>query len=91
MRVEYRRAAGAVWRHGHGGVLVLVEPGRDVVVLSGGAADVWSALAEPRTVDDIGRTLATTYTRLADEMTADVAPLVDDLVERGVVDRVTTP
>lgn len=91
MLVRYRRASHAVWRYSHDSVLVLAAPDQDVVALTGTAEDLWQLLWEPLTVAEAGHSLAAAYAGPAAEIAKDIAPVLDDLVERGVVDRVTSP
>lgn len=91
MPVYYGRTSGTVWRHAHGSVLVLPAAGADVVVLSGTAEDLWQVLREPLTVEAAARSLADAYDESPMEVTKDISLLLDDLVARGVVDRVNAP
>jgi hypothetical protein len=88
--VKYRRASRTVWRHAHGSVLVLPMSGHDVMHLTGTGDDLWQLLAEPLTVDQAARRLADIYDRSPDEIIQDIAPVLDDLVARGVVDRMNS-
>lgn len=91
MSVYYGRASGTVWRYGHGSVLVLPSPGTDVVALSGTAEDLWQLLAEPLTVEELAGILAEAYEESAAEITTDIVPMLHDLVERRVLNRMASP
>jgi hypothetical protein len=79
-----------VWRHAHGSVLVLPMSGHDVMHLTGAGDDLWQLLAEPLTVDEVASRLAEIYDRSPEEIIQDIAPVLDDLVARGVVDLVNS-
>lgn len=87
----YRRASRAVWRQCHDRVLVLPAPEDEIVALTGTAEDLWQLLGEPLAVDEAARSLAAAYAGLVSEIRKDIAPVLDDLVGRGVADRVTAP
>lgn len=86
MLVRYQRAAGAVWRNVHGYVFVLPQLGSEIVVLAGTGHDLWWLLAEPMTIDQVAHCLAETYDVSADAVTRDVAPILEALAQRGVLD-----
>ncbi len=86
MLVRYRRAAGAVWRHAHGSVFVLPSSASDVVVLTDSGQDLWWLFEESMTIDEAAHRLAEIYGITADKVSRDVAPVVDDLARRGVLD-----
>ena len=86
MLVRYQRAAGAVWRNAHGCAFVLPQPGSEIVVLAGTGHDLWRLLAEPMSIDQVAHCLAETYDVPADAVTRDVAPILDELASRGVLD-----
>ncbi len=87
MPVRYRRASRTVWRNAHGTVLVLPTAGDDVLALVGTGADLWQLLSEPLTVDQAARQLAEVYDRSPGAIAPDIAPVLDDLAIRGVLDR----
>ena len=87
MLVRYQRAAGAVWRQAHGSVFVLPDSGRDVVVLTGTGEQLWWLLAEPMTMDQAAHRLGEIFGVPATAVSRDVAPVVDDLAARGVLER----
>ena len=57
-------------------------------LLAGAAADVWHLLDVPRTMDDLVDILTNVYPVSSDVVTADVDSLLDDLVQRGLVEEV---
>jgi hypothetical protein len=85
--VQYRRAGRTVWRYAPGTVLVLPMAGDDLLALVGTSADLWRLLAEPLTVDQTARRLAEVYDTSPDAIRQDIAPVLDDLASRGVLDR----
>ncbi len=88
MPVQYCRATRIVWRLGHGSVLVLPVSGDHVHVLSGAAEGLWQLLVEPQTVQQAAGSLAEIYDVSSDEILQEIAPLLDDLVARGVLERI---
>jgi hypothetical protein len=85
--VQYRRAAGVVWRRAHGSVFVLPDSGREVVVLTDTGEELWWLLAEPMTIDQAAHRLAEIYGVPDAAVSRDVAPVVDELAARGVLER----
>jgi len=88
--VRYRRASRTVWRNAHGTVLVLPTESNDVLALIGTGAQLWQLLSEPLTVDQAARQLAEVYDRSPEVITPDIAPVLDDLATRGVLDRLVS-
>jgi len=84
--VRYQRAAGAVWRRAHDSVFVLPHSASDVVVLTGTGEVLWWLLKEPLTVRQIAHHLADVYGVTSDVVSRDLAPVVDDLAMRGVLE-----
>jgi Coenzyme PQQ synthesis protein D (PqqD) len=85
--VQYCRATRIVWRLGHDTVLVLPLSGDHVHVISGAAEGLWQLLVEPLTVHQAASSLAEIYDVSSDEILQEIAPLLDDLVGRGVLER----
>lgn len=90
MRTKYRRSGSAVWRHSHDGVLVLANLDQEVVALTGTADDLWQLLDTPRTLDQVSGLLAEAYAGSPEQITADLARLLADLVERRVLEQADT-
>lgn len=87
MPAQYRRVEETVWRHAHRTVLVLPVWHRDVLALDGAGAELWQLLAEPLTVDEAAHRLAEVYNARSDVIARDIAPLLDELADRGVLKR----
>lgn len=87
MRTErYRRAAGVPSRTVADRV-ILARPDRDDFdALTGSAVAVWNLLQEPRTVAELVETLAWAYRTPRGQIERDVAALLRDLLERGVIE-----
>jgi hypothetical protein len=83
--VRYQRSPHVVWRRTLEVIVVLAVDGTEPLVLGGTAADVWTLLAEPRTLDDLVGVLAEHYSGEAGVIAADVAKLLATLCESGVV------
>ena len=65
-------------------VLLAVE-GDEPVVVGGTGADVWTLLAEPRTVEQLVEVLAQHYSGDPDVIAADVRALLETFAAAGVV------
>ena len=87
MPVQYCRATRVVWRLGHGSVLVLPVSGDHVHALTGAAEGLWQLLVEPLTVQQAASRLAEFYDVSSGEVLREIAPLLDELVGRGVLER----
>lgn len=86
MLVWYRRANRTVWRHIHGSVLVRPAADISVIALTGTGEDIWHLLSTPLTIDQLAHRLGDRYARPADDIVRDIAPILDELVTRGVLD-----
>ncbi len=79
-----RRAEGALWRSTRRITLATVSGG-EAVVLSGAGSMAWSLLDRWRPFTGLCETLAETYGVSAERVAADLAPVLTDLVRRGLV------
>jgi hypothetical protein len=68
-------------------VLARVD-GEDLESLSETAGAVWGLLDEPRSVDELATALRASYGSDPARIASDVEALLDELVGRGVVERV---
>ena len=82
------RRADVLWRATMDAVLIRPPGATELTKLAGTGRSLWAVLEEPTSFDDVCTRLATEYDAAVDEVAADVAPVVDDLVERGVLERV---
>lgn len=87
MQAQYRRASSVVWRKSHDAVLVRPVVQAEIVALSGTAEAMWELLVDRMTIDELSSKLAQTYAAPAAQIRDDIAPMLDDLVARGVIDR----
>ena len=82
------RQPEALWRRAYPNRVLVLPPGaEEPVLLEGTAASIWELLEEPCSADELGRALSDVYG--ADEalVAADLAPAVDDLTARRVLER----
>jgi hypothetical protein len=85
-RVRFRRVVGVPSRTVADRV-ILAPPGReDYDALTGPAVAIWNLLQEPRTLVELVDTLAWAYQAPRAEIERDIRALIDDLLERGVVE-----
>lgn len=80
------RAPRALWRSGSFGVVVLA-PGAPVpIALEGSGAALWDALDLPKSRRELVTELADRYASSPATIAADIAPVIDELVELGVLE-----
>lgn len=91
MQPQYRRADRVVWRHASGGVLVLPVTSGAMTKLSGTGEDLWEVLRQPHTVAALAQRLAEHYGAPRSTVTAELTPVLDDLIHRGVLERTEQP
>jgi hypothetical protein len=85
---RYRRSAAALTRT-VGSEVLLASPRHDAVdVLPGTAAAVWELLNEPASAPELSRELSSLFGVGAERVAEDIAPLLEELVERGWLERV---
>lgn len=72
--------------------LVLLGPDSERYVgLDPVAADVWAALEVPRNLADLAAALAEQYNAPPERIAADIAPMLDQLVDEGLLERAPPP
>ncbi len=81
------RRADVLWRRVADGVMIRRRGDDETVVLAGSGIALWSVLVAPISMGDLTRQLAATHATTPDVVAADIEPVLDDLVERGVVRR----
>jgi len=74
-----------VWRATLTAVVVLAVDGPEPLVLAGTGNDVWTLLAEPRTLDELVAVMVERYSGDATVIAADVSALLARLSDAGVV------
>ncbi|MGH2785239.1 MAG: PqqD family protein [Actinomycetota bacterium] len=83
---RYRRAIGIPSRTVADRV-ILARPGReDFDALTGAAVAIWNLLQEARTENELIETLAWAYQVPRSDIERDVHALLEDLLERGVIE-----
>lgn len=80
------RARGALWRSILDGVIISAPWTQELLVLKGTAAELWYALAEPVTVDQLSRQMSTSFDSSADAIAGDLASSLRELVLQGAVE-----
>ncbi len=84
--VAYRRSPRALYR-AVGGEVIVALPGRgEIESLSATAGIVWQLLQQPRSADEIVEILRDEFAGSGAEIARDVATLLADLSERGLVE-----
>lgn len=72
-----------------GEVLVLLPGSGGVLHLNQTASDVWALLEEDTSQEEVAELLARAYEQDVERVRSELAPLLDLLVEQGVVRRVS--
>lgn len=85
------RSPSVLWRRMQGAVLLLRPGEQEVVELAGSGVALWEALETPRTDDDLVGELARRYGTDVATVGPDTMAAVEDLLDRGVLRRVSGP
>ena len=85
MTASYARARGVVWRRTFDRVLLRRPAGGDVVVVGASGPALWDVLAQPRSLTEAAALLAADHGVDTATVEADIAPVLDRLVELSVV------
>ncbi len=83
--VLYARRAECTWRRTLDGVLVLAAKADAPVHIGGSGALAWDLLSEPMTMTELIAGLTDAYDLRPEVLVGDIARLVDQLVQLGVV------
>lgn len=83
--IRYGRAPRAVWRASRSFLVAAVPPAPPTRVV-GSAAQVWQALAEPKTLDELAATIAAATGAAPEQVRADLAALIEQLLPLGLVE-----
>lgn len=86
MAVLYGRGARVLWRQTRDRVLLLHATDGEMVSLTGTGVVLWDLLAEPMELSRLSEVMSAAYGVSADVITADVAPVLDDLSARQLVE-----
>jgi len=76
-----------LWRATLDAVLVRPLHATEVVKLEGTGRALWEVLSEPCSFDSVCAELARTHDADPAQIAVDLRPVIDDLVDRGVVSR----
>lgn len=79
------RRGDVLWRHTADAVLVRRPDGDEVLKLTGSGIALWDALEGPVTFTQLCDDLALDHRADVETIRADIAPVIDDLHDRGVV------
>ena len=82
------RRADVLWRATIDGVLIRPLGAPALTKLAGTGRALWAALDEPATFDDVCARLAAAHDAEVAAVAADLEPVIDDLVARGVLERI---
>lgn len=80
------RGPGVPWRRTVDGCVLARPADGEPLALSAAAAEIWAALAEPATVDEVACRLAASCGLAAADVRGDVARAVADLHAHGLVE-----
>ena len=67
-------------------MVLLPVDGHQVFTLEGSGVDLWQLLSEPIGLDEAASALAATYGTTSDEVAADIAPVLEELSRRDVIE-----
>jgi hypothetical protein len=62
-----------------------VPTDQDFVTLTATGCDLWAALEEPGSVGQLAERLAALYGAAVEQIAADIAPVIEELVRRGAL------
>jgi hypothetical protein len=86
---RYHRAPHTLWRHTLDTVVLLpVGSDAEPFALAATGPELWSLLAEPRSVDEMVEVLAVAHGVDPGTVAADVVPLIEQLRELGAIQQV---
>lgn len=79
------RQGPVLWRRTYDRVLILVPTSGELVTLTSTGCDLWAALGQPGTVEDIAGRLAAAYGASVSQIAPDIAPVIEELERRGAI------
>lgn len=85
MSVEWVRDDATLTRRTIDGMVLLPPDATEPFAVTGSGAVVWRLLDEPQSVETIVARLADAYAEDPARVAHDVRPLLDELIERGVL------
>jgi hypothetical protein len=80
----YRRG-DVLWRRTYDRVLILMPASGEVLTLQATACEMWAALEDPGSLDEVSRRLAAVYDAPLEQIASDVAPVLEELERRGAL------
>lgn len=83
---QWVRAEGVLWRRTASGVVVLGSAAEEPVTITGAGVLIWELLEDPIAPDELFETLATIHGMQSSEVSADVTPVVTELLRLGVME-----
>lgn len=83
---RYRRRDDILWRRSLDRVLALRPGDHEVTVVGGGGVAVWSLLTRATSIAELIATLEGAHDEVPETLGSDVRAMLDDLVERGLVE-----
>ena len=86
MTMRYARRALVLWRRSGDAVVLLPADGSQVFTLEGSGVDLWHLLSEPIGLDEAADALAEAYGTTSDRVAADIAPVLEELSRRDVIE-----
>ena len=88
--LRYRHAPDVLSRTAGDMVLILLRAGRQMLSLTGSGSHLWRLLDTPRTLAESARELGTAFGVPAETVERDIAPVLEQLHDQGVLVAETT-
>lgn len=83
---QWVRAEGVLWRRTTAGVVVLGSAAEKPVTITGAGVLIWELLEEPIPPEELFETLASIHGMQTSAVSADVTPVVTELLRLGVME-----
>ncbi len=80
----YRRG-DVLWRRTYDRVVMLLPTSGEFVTLKGTGCDLWATLEEPGSLGQLAERLASCYGAPVEQITSDIAPVIEELAACGAV------
>jgi hypothetical protein len=74
-----------LWRRTYDRVLILIPATGEVVTLQATGSDLWGALENPGSIEEVAERLAARYTAAVGQVLSDIEPTLEELRRRGAV------
>lgn len=85
---RFRQSKAVLSRRVGAEVILAARERRDFNALEGPAAEAWRFLEVPRTLPDLAAAVARRFDEPAERVFPEVSALLDDLIERGLIEEV---